>query len=79
MARMLAALGVPKRSLILEDQSRDTMENCRNAAALLGGTGRVLVVTSDYHLRRAVMTARARGFARTGWRRRRRAGRLAGG
>ena len=49
MARMLAALGVPKRILILEDQSRDTMENCRNAAALLGGTGRVLVVTSDYH------------------------------
>ena len=64
MARMLAALGVPQRSLILEDQSRDTMENCRNAAALLGGTGRVLVVTSDYHLRRAVMTGSARGASR---------------
>ena len=62
MARMLAALGVPKRVLIWEDQSRDTMENCRNAAALLGGTGRVLVVTSDYHLRRAVMTARRAGL-----------------
>ena len=62
MARMLAALGVPKRVLIWEDQSRDTMENCRNAAALLGGTGRVLVVTSDYHLRRAVMRA-SRGRA----------------
>ena len=37
------------------------MENCRNAAKLLGG-GRVLVVTSDYHLRRAVMTARRAGF-----------------
>ena len=32
MARMLAALGVPKRGLIWEDHSRDTMENCRNAA-----------------------------------------------
>lgn len=66
MARMLAALGVPKRNLILEDQSRDTMENCRNAAALLGGTGRVLVVTSDYHLRRAVMTARRAGLRADG-------------
>lgn len=66
MARMLAALGVPKRSLILEDQSRDTMENCRNAAALLGGTERVLVVTSDYHLRRAVMTARRAGLRADG-------------
>ena len=66
MARMLAALGVPKRVLIWEDQSRDTMENCRNAAALLGGTGRVLVVTSDYHLRRAVMTARRAGLRADG-------------
>ena len=66
MARMLAALGVPKRSLILEDRSRDTMENCRNAAALLGGTERVLVVTSDYHLRRAVMTARRAGLRADG-------------
>ena len=52
MARMLAALGVPKRFLTLEDQSRDTMENCRNAAAL--------------HLRRAVMTARRAGLRADG-------------
>ena len=42
------------------------MENCRNAAALLGETGRVLVVTSDYHLRRAVMTARRAGLRADG-------------
>ena len=62
MARMMTALGVPEKALILEKQSQDTMENCRNAAKLLGGGGRVLVVTSDYHLRRAVMTARRAGF-----------------
>ena len=61
MARMMTALGVLEKALILENQSQDTMENCRNAAKLLGG-GRVLVVTSDYHLRRAVMTARRAGF-----------------
>ncbi|MFR1593096.1 MAG: YdcF family protein, partial [Christensenellales bacterium] len=46
----------------LEDQSQDTMENCRNAANLIGRKNRVLVVTSDYHLSRAVMTARRVGF-----------------
>ena len=62
MARMMTALGVPAEALMLEDQSQDTMENCRNAAKLLGTKKRVLVVTSDYHLRRAVMTARRVGF-----------------
>lgn len=38
------------------------MENCRNAANLIGRKNRVLVVTSDYHLSRAVMTARRVGF-----------------
>ena len=65
MARMMTALGVLEKALILENQSQDTMENCRNAAKLLGG-GRVLVVTSDYHLRRAVMTARRAGLRADG-------------
>lgn len=50
MARMMTALGVSEEALILEDQSQDTMENCRNAAKLIGRKNRVLVVTSDYHL-----------------------------
>ncbi len=32
MARMMTALGVPAEALMLEDQSQDTMENCRKAA-----------------------------------------------
>ena len=66
MARMMTALGVSEEALILEDQSQDTMENCRNAAKLLGGQKHVLVVTSDYHLRRAVLTARRAGFKADG-------------
>ena len=62
MARMMTALGVSEEALILEDQSQDTMENCRNATNLIGRKNRVLVVTSDYHLSRAVMTARRVGF-----------------
>lgn len=68
MADLLREEGVPEDAVVREEQSQDTMENFRNAAALLGGAKgrRVLVVTSDYHLRRAVMTARRVGFAAKG-------------
>ncbi len=64
MAGMLQDRGVPDDAIIREDKSRDTMENLRNAAKLLGGAKgrRVLVVTSDYHALRARMTARRLGF-----------------
>ena len=69
MARLLEAAGVPGKAVVLEDQSQDTMENMRFSAQKLGGAKgrRVLVVTSDYHLRRAVMTARRTGFRAKGF------------
>ena len=68
MARLLREAGVPEGAVVLEDQSQNTMENMRFAAQKLGGEKdrRVLVVTSDYHLRRAVMTARRVGFRAKG-------------
>lgn len=68
MARLLREAGVPESAVVLEDQSQNTMENMRFAAQKLGGEKdrRVLVVTSDYHLRRAVMTARRVGFRAKG-------------
>jgi len=68
MAKILEAHGVPDSAIIRENQSQDTMENMRFAAHLLGGAKgkRVLVVTSDYHLRRSVMTARRVGFRGAG-------------
>ncbi|MGN0773994.1 MAG: YdcF family protein [Candidatus Ventricola sp.] len=68
MARLLREAGVPEAAVVLEDQSQNTMENMRFAAQKLGGAKgrRVLVVTSDYHLRRAVMTARRVGFRAKG-------------
>lgn len=68
MAKWLRQAGVPVERIILERQSQDTMGNCRCAARLLGGAEgkRVLVVTSDYHLPRAVMTARRVGFRADG-------------
>ena len=68
MAGLLRRAGVPEGAMMLERQSQDTMSNCRYAAQLLGGAKgkRVLVVTSDYHLCRAVMTARRVGFRADG-------------
>ena len=68
LAQLLKKEGVPQERIVCEDRSQDTMENLRFAARLLGGAGgkRVLVVTSDYHLRRAVWTAWRAGFAARG-------------
>ena len=68
LAALLAKEGVPQERIIQEDRSQDTMGNMRFSAKLLGGAKgkRVLVVTSDYHLRRAVWTARRVGFRARG-------------
>lgn len=68
MAELLPSFGVPEACLVREDASQDTMGNMRFAARLLGGAKgrRVLVVTSDYHLRRALLTARRAGFRASG-------------
>ena len=70
MRGMMLARGADPARLLCERQSQNTMETLRFAKALLGGSKRphVLVVTSDYHRLRAVLTAgrngmRARGFA----------------
>lgn len=59
MAALLEARGVPRGRMRLEEKSQTTMENMRFAKAMLPQKrARVLVVTSDYHLCRAVLTAR---------------------
>lgn len=65
MARLLREEGIT--GVALEESSRSTMENFTCTAQLLGGARgqRVLVVTSDYHMLRARLTARRVGF-RTG-------------
>jgi len=66
MAAHARALGVPTDAIRRERRSRDTSENARNAvASLCGGrpgcAPRVLVVTSPYHLRRALRLFRCAG------------------
>ena len=68
MTELLLARGVAKETIIRENESRTTVENFLNAAKLLGnGKKRVLVVTSDYHVRRSVMTAMRCGLRAVGY------------
>jgi uncharacterized SAM-binding protein YcdF (DUF218 family) len=63
MAASLAAdFGVTPRWL--EDRSQDTWQNAANAAAMLrsAGIGRAYVVTSAWHMRRALIAFRAAGL-----------------
>lgn len=69
MAELLDKEGVPQSAVLKEDKSQITIENMKFAANMLGGAKkrRVLVVTSDYHLRRAVLTAMRAGFRARGY------------
>ena len=60
MAVYLKALGVPEEAMILEDRSRNTVENFRNARQIMLelGFADAAIVTSDYHVQRALWIAR---------------------
>ena len=66
MTDTLINLGVPQEHIYLEDKSLYTVENIRNAKAILQGMGiqkpRVMLVTSDYHAFRAAYMARSMGM-----------------
>ena len=66
MTELLLAEGVPLNAIRIEGESRTTVENFRNALALLSSDARVLIVTSDYHVRRAVKTAKRVGLRARG-------------
>src|SRR5262245_43729527 len=64
MARMANALGVPENALWIEDRARSTQENAQRSAELLlsAGLRSALVVTTPYHLRRALAFFRRAGI-----------------
>jgi uncharacterized SAM-binding protein YcdF (DUF218 family) len=56
MAEFLKGIGCPEKALVLEGRSRNTYENAVESAAWLRehGKKKVLLVTSAFHMRRAV-------------------------
>ncbi|MBQ9197744.1 MAG: YdcF family protein [Clostridia bacterium] len=67
MRDYLIARGVPQSDIIMEDASFNTRQNLNNAKKLLGDEKRrVLIVTSDYHLPRALALAKDLGLEACG-------------
>lgn len=61
--RFLIDLGMPSDKVIMEDKSRDTIENAKYSTDICKKSGfeKPILVTSAYHMRRAVMS-----FEKTG-------------
>ena len=67
MRQWLLDRGVPGDQVLAETESHNTRQNLENAAALLPeGIDRVTVLTSDYHLPRALALARDVGLTADG-------------
>lgn len=68
MRDWLLARGVPDADIVAETESFNTRENLRNAKEIMQERGltQALVVTSDYHVARALMLCRQVGIEATG-------------
>ena len=68
MRDWLLERGVPEEDIVAETESFNTRENLRNAKRIMEQRclSQALVVTSDYHVARALMLCRQEGVAATG-------------
>ena len=69
MKSYLSEHGVPEKLILTDPDSFNTNQNLRNAGSLLRkleGIQKVLIVTSDYHLPRAMALAGDQGFRASG-------------
>jgi len=61
MAEAAYAMGMPRRQVVVENRSRNTMENARAARTLVKGD-RIILATSAYYMKRAVLMFSKEGF-----------------
>lgn len=61
MAEAVYALGMPRAQVIIENRSRNTLENSHAARKLVRGD-RIILATSAYYMKRAVGMFTRRGF-----------------
>ena len=68
MRDWLVANGVPEQDILVDNKSTNTNQNIRHAASLLADKDvkQVCVITSDYHLPRALAIARDEGLLVSG-------------
>jgi len=64
LARMAVEAGIPERSIIVEDRSFNTWEGAVQVSKILdGGHGKILLVTSAWHMARSVRFFTEAGFS----------------
>lgn len=61
MAQTAFAMGMPRNQVIVENRSRNTLENSREVRKIVSGR-RIVLATSAYYMRRAVTMFQKRGF-----------------
>ena len=62
MREILAAKGIPDASMILEDEAASTKENFQNVVKMTDPSKPIVIISSNYHMERAVMYAKKAGF-----------------
>ena len=63
MLDLLIERGIAEERMILEDQSDTTKANFKNIAQLIDPDAPVVLITSNYHMDRAVQIAKSAGFS----------------
>lgn len=63
MRDILIDRGVTEDQMILEDQAASTKDNFRNTAQIIDPDRPVVLISSNYHMDRAVLTAKRTGFS----------------
>ena len=62
MREILVGNGFPEERIVLEDKAFNTLQNFVNTAELIDPDAPVMLVSSNYHMKRAVKTAESAGF-----------------
>ncbi|MCR4814183.1 MAG: YdcF family protein [Lachnospiraceae bacterium] len=62
MRLLLLERGIPEEKIILEDRSDSTKTNFKNTLEIIDATTPVVLITSNYHMDRAVRIAKKAGF-----------------
>ena len=63
MRDILTECGIVNERMILEDQAKSTKDNFRNTAQIIDPGEPVVLISSNYHMDRAVQTAESAGFS----------------
>ncbi len=63
MRDLLLERGVPEKRMRLEDRAKTTKNNFENTAKMLSADETSVLITSDYHMDRALKTAKSAGFS----------------